>query len=321
MFRAKVSKGRCKGAFLLRDAKVCEGVLNGVTSIQDSEPDFQSPHWNNTAQTNTGVSFGDPMEHERIDESRCYVCGWDEGCALCMQTHYILCSQCRNSNPTQGWWDANEDLHLDSAHGSSVDAEVFEADGAETLSEVSSAKVHDILMSNPDHTVPAKRGNNVVSINSVTGRFKYEPFGVRKLADKNRKRAKKEANNRQDLKEASEKSRKITSMFQSLFPDTEESFDSILDGALTDFGTELNAKVNDMHLTSRVSEKDVQKRLWDFHLHQSQTKNVRDATLANAYIMFEQYLREGDGTGKVGFSELKAGRTVVKTVFPRPKQT
>ncbi len=40
--------------------------------------------------------------------------------------------------------------HLDSAHGSSVDAEVFEADGAETLSEVSPAKVHDILMSNPD---------------------------------------------------------------------------------------------------------------------------------------------------------------------------
>jgi hypothetical protein len=194
-------------------------------AIQDSEPDFQSQHWNNTAQTNIGVSFGDPMEHERIDESRCYVCGSEEGCALCMQTRYRLCSQCRISNPKQGWWDSNEDLHLDSAHGSSVDAEVFEADGAETLSEVSSAKVHDILMSNPDHTMPAKRGNNVVSINSMTGHFKYEPFGVRKLADKNRKRVKTEANNRQDLTGAAEKSRKITSMFQPLFQDTEEEND------------------------------------------------------------------------------------------------
>ncbi len=59
-------------------------------------------HWNNTAHTNIGVSFGDPMEHERIDESRCYVCGSEEGCALCVQTHYNLCSQCQNSNPTQG---------------------------------------------------------------------------------------------------------------------------------------------------------------------------------------------------------------------------
>ena len=116
--------------------------------------------WNNTAQTNFGKGFGDPMEHERIDESRCYFCHSEENCDLCTQTHYILCLACRNSNPTQGWWDSNDDLHLDSAHGSRVDAEVFEADGAETLSEVSPAKVHDLLMSNPDRTMPAKRGKN-----------------------------------------------------------------------------------------------------------------------------------------------------------------
>jgi hypothetical protein len=210
---------------------------------------------------------------------------------------------------------------LDSAHGSSVDAEVFEADGAETLSEVSPAKVHDLLMSNPDRTMPAKRGKNMVSINSSTGHFKHEPVGVQKLVDKNRKRAKKEHNNRNVLKIAAETTRKITSMFKPLLPEIEESLDSILDEALTDFGTELNAKVNDMHQISRANEKDVRMRLWDFNRHQTQTNNVRGATLANAYIMFEQYLREGDGTGKGGFSELKAGRTVAKTVFPRPKQT
>jgi hypothetical protein len=62
-------------------------------------------------------------------------------------------------------------------------------------------------------------------------------------------------------------------------------------------------------------------RLWEFRKHQVQTKNVRGATLANAYILFEQYLCIGNGDGKGGFSLLKAGRTVAKTVFPRPQQT
>jgi hypothetical protein len=77
-----------------------------------------------------------------------------------------------------------------------------------------------------------------------------------------------------------------------------------------------------MHHTSSVHEQDVRNtRLWEFHKHQVQTKNVRGATLANAYILLEQYLRNGNGDGKGGFSLLKAGRTVAKTVFPRSQHT
>jgi hypothetical protein len=76
-----------------------------------------------------------------------------------------------------------------------------------------------------------------------------------------------------------------------------------------------------MHLTSRVHEQDARTRLWEFRKHQVQTKNVRGATLTNAYILFEQYLHIGNGDCKGGFSLLKANRTVAKTVFPRPQQT
>jgi hypothetical protein len=81
----------------------------------------------------------------------------------------------------------------------------------------------------------------------------------------------------------------------------------------------LNARVDDMHQTSRVKEKDVLMRLSDFYQCQFRTNNVRGATLANAYILFVvQYMREGDRTGKGGFSELQAGRTVAKPVSPHP---
>jgi hypothetical protein len=50
-----------------------------------------------------------------------------------------------------------------------------------------------------------------------------------------------------------------------------------------------------MHQTSHVNEKDVLiMHLWEFHQNQLQANNVRGATLATAYIMFE-YLSEGDG--------------------------
>ncbi len=69
--------------------------------------------------THFGVSCADPMEHERIDESRCYFCGFDKNCDLRMQTHFTLCLHGRNTNPTQGWWDSNDkDIHLDEQTGS-----------------------------------------------------------------------------------------------------------------------------------------------------------------------------------------------------------
>ena len=43
--------------------------------------------------------------------------------------------------------------------------------------------------------------------------------------------------------------------------------------------------------------------------------------MGNAYIKFEEYLREGNGDSTGGFSELKAGRIIAKTVFPRGKKT
>jgi hypothetical protein len=43
--------------------------------------------------------------------------------------------------------------------------------------------------------------------------------------------------------------------------------------------------------------------------------------MGNAYIKFEEYLREGNGDSTGGFSELKAGRIIAQTVFPRGKQT
>jgi hypothetical protein len=45
--------------------------------------------------------------------------------------------------------------------------------------------------------------------------------------------------------------------------------------------------------------------------------------LGNAYIKLEEYLREGNGEDKDkgGFSELKAGRIIATTIFPRGKQT
>jgi hypothetical protein len=213
---------------------------------------------------------------------------------------------------------------LDIRHGcSDDDADVFEAEGSETLTELTPAEVRQILMMNPDCTMPAKRGKNVVSVNSRTGYLRHKPIGVRKLAETNRKRAKREQNKRIDLKKAADNTVKITSLFQPLLAfsetDTAESFDSKLDDALTDFGTASNARVDDMHQTSRVNEKDVLMRLWDFYKCQLLTNNVRGPTLANAYILFEQYRRDGDGTGQRSFSELKAGRTVAKTVFPRPK--
>jgi hypothetical protein len=122
-------------------------------------------------------------------------------------------------------------------------------EGAETLTELTPAEVRQILMMNPDCTMPAKRGKNLVSINSRTGYLRHEPMGVRKLAETNRKRAKREQNKRIDLKKAADNTVKITSLFQPLlaFPetDTEESIDSILDDALTDFGTALNSRVDD----------------------------------------------------------------------------
>jgi hypothetical protein len=57
-----------------------------------------------------------------------------------------------------------------------------------------------------------------------------------------------------------------------------------------------------------IPKKDVRERLWNFKASEEKLGNTKAAILANAYIIFEQYLRHGNGKGVSGFSELKAGR-------------
>jgi hypothetical protein len=61
----------------------------------------------------------------------------------------------------------------------------------------------------------------------------------------------------------------------------------------------------------------VRTRLHDFKVSQEKTANVKGAILANTFFKFEEYVRLGDGDGKGGYSELKAGRIIAKTMFTR----
>ena len=103
-------------------------------------------------------------------------------------------------------------------------------------------------------------------------------------------------------------------MLEPLFPVLEDNIDAILDEALADHGI---AWVHDMDQNAGLCEKDLRTRLWDFKISQEKTANVKGAILANAYLKFEEYLRLGAGDGTRGFSELKAGRIVAKTMFTR----
>jgi hypothetical protein len=248
-----VSKYHCLNLYAQRTTPRMNNAsaLRQITMLgvgKDSGPVLQSQNFNNIAYTHFGVSCADPMKHERIDESRCYFCGFDKNCDLCTQTHYTLCLSCRNTNPTQGWWGSNDkDIHLDSVHGSRDNADVFEAEGCDQLHELTSDEVSKILMSNPDRTMPAKRGKNVVSINSRTKYLKHEPPAVQKWAEMKWKRAKRENNQRKALKTSAANTPTITSMLKLLVPgtETEDNMDTILDDALTDYGTALNARVDD----------------------------------------------------------------------------
>ncbi len=66
------------------------------------------------------------MEQCHIDESRCYICVSDVNCDLDMETYYTLCFKCRNSNPTQGWWNDEYDFEFVTTD----DYDVFKVEGA-----------------------------------------------------------------------------------------------------------------------------------------------------------------------------------------------
>ncbi len=94
-----------------------------------------------------------------------------------------------------------------------------------------------------------------------------------------------------------------------------------MDEALAGYHTELNSRVDNMLRQPAVEAKSVREQLWDFKESQMRLGDAKGIIMGNAYIKFEEYLREGYGDGKGGFSELTAGRVIAKTVFPRAKNT
>jgi hypothetical protein len=195
-----------------------------------------------------------------------------------------------------------------------------------------------VLMQNGSRMKPAKRGAQKVSADNHRGNFKYEPKLVRKIVDRQRKQEYRKRNRRESLRNAANAipMKQISTMFaqqhavctltlypsvfhflEPLFPVEEDSIDSILDEALADYGTDLIARDHEKAQNSRVSKHDVRARLHDFKVSQEKTANVKGAILANTFLKFEEYVRLGDGDGKGGYSELKAGRIIAKTMFTR----
>ena len=150
----KTAKSKVRGGggkFAKRDSMDCTNVIaNPITNAgvrKCSEPDL-------------GVHFADPMEDERVDESQCYFCGSAEDCDLCMQTHYNLCAKCRNSNPTQGWWEdsskqINSATNGFSGDGSIGDDDVFHPAGSAIQDTFTGTDVLEKLMSNGSRMKPA----------------------------------------------------------------------------------------------------------------------------------------------------------------------
>ena len=104
-----LSTSLCSSIFTKADAidcdNVCSSPIESTREGDESVTDFHSQLRNANAVPNVVVRFADSIDQAQMDESRCYYCGSEEDCDLCMQTHYHLCSKCRNSNPTQGWWE------------------------------------------------------------------------------------------------------------------------------------------------------------------------------------------------------------------------
>jgi hypothetical protein len=110
---------------------------------------------------------------------------------------------------------------------------------------------------------------------------------------------------------------------EPLLSQPQATVEEILDEALAIYGTDLIAQRNDIGPNSGSVIKDVRSRLFEYKENQEKTGNAKGAVLANVYLKFEEYLRLGgvDSSHPRGFSELKAGRLVAKTMFPRAKLT
>jgi hypothetical protein len=200
----------------------------------------------------------------------CYFCHSNDNCEVDTQIHYTLCSSCRTSDATLGWWDNTDDVGMDT-----YDLNM----NMDTLSDplvglglqytyVGDPKedVSLILMQKGSRMKPAKRGAQKVSVDHHRGHFKYESKLVRNIVDRQRKQEDRKRNRQESLQKAANTipMKKISMMFgqqhavstltlypsvfhllEPLFPVGEASIDSILDEALADYGTDLIARDHD----------------------------------------------------------------------------
>jgi hypothetical protein len=193
-------------------------------------------------------------------------------------------------------------------------------------------------MLNGSRTKPAKRTRRKeVSINNPTALWKDESRAIQHHAEAERIKDYRQRQKKQKLLTAAHDIRmaKITSFFSQPANDNchsssaieplvnidDEAIDVIIDEALAGFHTTLNTGVDSMHQLMGLATKSVRERLWEFKENQERLLNPKGIIMGNAYIKFEEYLREGNGDSTGGFSELKAGRIIAKTVFPRGKKT
>ena len=206
------------------------------------------------------VHFADPIEQAGMDESRCYYCGSEEDCDLCMETHYHLCLKCRNSNPTQGWWEDRATptaapTNAVSDESSFADEDAFHTIGSAVQDTITGADVLEQMILNGSRTKPAKRARSMVSVTNQTALWKDEPKAVQRRAETQRVQNYLQRKKQKDLLTAANiiPMAKIATFFSptvqdncpsssasvTLFTNDEENIDVILDDALAEYHTEL----------------------------------------------------------------------------------
>ena len=285
------------------------------------------------------------LDQFHLDDYRCYFCHSDLSCNFDTRTNYTLCSKCSSSSdPTSGWWGPHPQQQAACTNGVTVDVssggeDIFHPEGSAVRDTLTGDDVLARLMVNGSRMKTAKRYRGLVSVNNQRALLKDESKAVQLHVEVQRVAQSQQKKKRQDLQAAAKNipMQKITGFFSPQFQDNclsssaseplrttttaEDSIDVILDEALRGYYTEMNARVDDMLLQPAVEVKSVRERLWDFKESQMRLGDAKGIIMGNAYIKFEEYLREGNGDGKGAFSELKAGRIIAMTVFPRGKQT
>jgi hypothetical protein len=94
--------------------------------------------------------------------------------------------KCRSSSdPTLGWWGADQQQQIVltngvSAEPSTEDDDVFHTEGSGVQDTLTGPEVLAMLMVNGSRTQPAKRGRNLLSVDNSTRKLKDEPKEVQR---------------------------------------------------------------------------------------------------------------------------------------------